>query len=459
MGQEFCPRCGTPRIGSFRYCRECALDFDTLPSGTDLRSGPERVPHPATLDSPRAQPMPIVEAVAPVRGDDAGATSPRLHKPRRRNAAIATIVVLLAAVAIWSPPQPPSPSAQSTATPNSTRTTTPRPSSPTRSPDAAPIGETEEARVTRVIDGDTIEVDLDGELVRVRYIGIDTPELQDGASSQQLAVAASQANADLVEGQVVTLEKDTSEVDAFGRLLRYVWLSDAGTWRLVNLILVERGFARAIEYPPDLAWSRLLANGEAVAQASAAGLWAPSPTPAPTPAPTPSPTPIAVTNDAFVEIDNGLRAAFRGGRGTYTWTQVAFYAARITVRWNVPAGPACTVGWAVHPSDEAPIHSTIRVPNGRRVTGNRRYAAPFFDGAVTAVSSCPAFLITMEGYTPPPPKPGGGGGNCDPSYPDVCIPPYPPDLDCGDIAFRDFRVRGSDPHGFDGDNDGIGCES
>jgi micrococcal nuclease len=64
----------------------------------------------------------------------------------------------------------------------------------------------------------------------------------------------------------------------------------------------------------------------------------------------------------------------------------------------------------------------------------------------------------MEGYTPPPPKPGGGGGNCDPSYPDVCIPPYPPDLDCGDIPFSDFRVRGSDPHGFDGDNDGIGCE-
>lgn len=54
---------------------------------------------------------------------------------------------------------------------------------------------------------------------------------------------------------------------------------------------------------------------------------------------------------------------------------------------------------------------------------------------------------------------GGGGGNCDPSYPDVCIPPPPPDLNCGDISHRRFRVVGSDPHGFDGDNDGIGCES
>jgi len=49
--------------------------------------------------------------------------------------------------------------------------------------------------------------------------------------------------------------------------------------------------------------------------------------------------------------------------------------------------------------------------------------------------------------------------SCDPSYPDVCIPPYPPDLDCGEIGYSNFRVNGTDPHGFDRDNDGIGCES
>ena len=47
---------------------------------------------------------------------------------------------------------------------------------------------------------------------------------------------------------------------------------------------------------------------------------------------------------------------------------------------------------------------------------------------------------------------------CDPSYPDVCIPPPPPDLDCSDISQRRFRVIGRDSHRFDGDNDGIGCE-
>ena len=49
--------------------------------------------------------------------------------------------------------------------------------------------------------------------------------------------------------------------------------------------------------------------------------------------------------------------------------------------------------------------------------------------------------------------------SCDSSYPDVCIAPYPPDLDCGEIGYSNFSVVGDDPHGFDGDNDGIGCES
>lgn len=49
--------------------------------------------------------------------------------------------------------------------------------------------------------------------------------------------------------------------------------------------------------------------------------------------------------------------------------------------------------------------------------------------------------------------------NCDPSYPTVCLPPAPPDLDCKTIPYRNFTVRGSDPHGFDSDGDGVGCEN
>ena len=58
--------------------------------------------------------------------------------------------------------------------------------------------------------------------------------------------------------------------------------------------------------------------------------------------------------------------------------------------------------------------------------------------------------------TPRPVRPRSG---CDPSYPTVCIPPYPPDLDCADVPYDDFKVVGRDPHGFDGDRDGVGCES
>ncbi len=59
--------------------------------------------------------------------------------------------------------------------------------------------------------------------------------------------------------------------------------------------------------------------------------------------------------------------------------------------------------------------------------------------------------------TPPPPPPPDE--DCDPAYPDVCIPSPPPDLDCGDIPYRNFRVLPPDPHNFDGDGDGIGCET
>ena len=59
----------------------------------------------------------------------------------------------------------------------------------------------------------------------------------------------------------------------------------------------------------------------------------------------------------------------------------------------------------------------------------------------------------------PPPTPVQPSRNCHSSYPSVCIPPPPPDLDCGEIPYRRFRVVGADPHRFDGDRDGVGCES
>jgi hypothetical protein len=68
----------------------------------------------------------------------------------------------------------------------------------------------------------------------------------------------------------------------------------------------------------------------------------------------------------------------------------------------------------------------------------------------------PALAPVIQGQTAPPVPPAG---NCDPSYPDVCIPPPPPDQTCDEVGLNDIRVVGADPHDFDGDHDGIGCES
>jgi hypothetical protein len=73
------------------------------------------------------------------------------------------------------------------------------------------------------------------------------------------------------------------------------------------------------------------------------------------------------------------------------------------------------------------------------------------------------FACLSGAKPPPPPPPPPSGGKCAASYPTVCIPPPPPDLDCSDIAFRNFPVRWDvadpDPHRFDGNRDGVGCES
>lgn len=60
---------------------------------------------------------------------------------------------------------------------------------------------------------------------------------------------------------------------------------------------------------------------------------------------------------------------------------------------------------------------------------------------------------------PTTPQPAAQTSNCSPAYPGVCIPPGPPDLNCGDISERRFQVVAPDPHRFDGDGDGVGCES
>jgi micrococcal nuclease len=77
-------------------------------------------------------------------------------------------------------------------------------------------------------------------------------------------------------------------------------------------------------------------------------------------------------------------------------------------------------------------------------------------GSAAAPAGAPEAAVGIAAPTPAPAA--NIGGNCHPAYPDSCIPGGP-DLDCGDIPDRRFRVLPPDPHNFDGDRDGIGCES
>jgi micrococcal nuclease len=141
----------------------------------------------------------------------------------------------------------------------------------------APTGHAESARVVRVIDGDTIEVSIDGTEEDVRYIGVDTPEtVKPEAPVQCFGPQASAQNHRLVEGRTVRLVFDRERRDAYGRLLAYVYMrarGDAGKSRFVNAALVRDGYARTLTIAPNTAHASQLRRLEARAGRAGRGLW------------------------------------------------------------------------------------------------------------------------------------------------------------------------------------------
>lgn len=142
---------------------------------------------------------------------------------------------------------------------------------------------------------------------------------------------------------------------------------------------------------------------------------------------------------------------------------------------RMPPGTEVTLEMDVRERDRyGRLLAHVRLDDGRtvnRMLAREGYAQtmvipPNVEGvdriraAVDSARAEGAGLWGRDGFGPAAPAGdrSEGGGSCAAAYPEVCIPPAPPDLDCGDVIHRGFRVEGADPHRFDGDGNGVGCE-
>ncbi len=125
------------------------------------------------------------------------------------------------------------------------------------------------AEVLSVTDGDTIEVRLDGRTEDIRYIGIDTPEVDPSIGVECFGHEASSLNHLLVGGRTVRLVFDDELRDRYGRLLAYVFVGP----RLINAEIVRRGYARTLTIEPNTDRAELFARLEGEAGREGRGLW------------------------------------------------------------------------------------------------------------------------------------------------------------------------------------------
>ena len=143
----------------------------------------------------------------------------------------------------------------------------------------------EVATVTRVVDGDTIEAQIEervdgpaggeaepGQTYNIRLIGIDTPEsVKPGTPVECFAKEAAAAAEALLDGESVRLVKDVEETDRYERLLRYVYIGE----EMANARLVINGYAHAYTYPPNVRHSDLFVALQGEAREADRGFWSP----------------------------------------------------------------------------------------------------------------------------------------------------------------------------------------
>ena len=328
------------------------------------------------------------------------------------------------------------------------------------------------ASVTHVVDGDTVDAQRpDGSVVRVRLIGIDTPE-----RGQCGYAEASNHMEDIALGRTVALVADSTQdaTDRYGRTLAYLDRDDGLD---LGLDMIRAGWSDVYVYSTQ--FQRFPAYSNAAFDAGG-GAWR-----------------VcggdfhldeaellrsdaeAFMDDYYARVSNrrfnaawsmlgrpvrrsfGSFRTWRAGHRRSLGVSLVSLSARlsggravVSVRLRSRDRDACSgrivrqrfAGrWVLVPrqGDWVAVKARIHKTGG----GN-----PQLSKSECATKRRPRPPIRPQ---PPPPPPQR---NCDPSYPGVCIPPYPPDLDCDDVPYSDFTVIGRDPHGFDGDGDGRGCE-
>ena len=141
----------------------------------------------------------------------------------------------------------------------------------------------DEAKVIRVVDGDTIHVLFNGQKYKIRMIGVDTPEtVHPNKPVEFYGKEASNFTKKSLSNKTVYLQKDVSETDRYGRLLRYVWLSRPSSNepdeneivdKMYNAILVKQGYAQAYTYQPDSKYSHIFTRLQHKARENNLGLW------------------------------------------------------------------------------------------------------------------------------------------------------------------------------------------
>jgi len=137
------------------------------------------------------------------------------------------------------------------------------------------------ATVTRIIDGDTIEVSFQGKTEKVRLIGVDTPETKHPDKPvQPYGPEAANFTEKQLAGKKIFLEKDVSERDKYGRLLAYVWLTDPADFteaqmriNMFNSRLLLAGYAQLMTIPPDVKYVDWFTKFQIEARQSKKGLW------------------------------------------------------------------------------------------------------------------------------------------------------------------------------------------